>query len=117
MGRYPAQAVERALKIQEVILRAVAGEILRSRAKVRIEEVTRARTGVPGRPAVTDLRLEVELIFLVPNSGPGHQINIGPLDKLIRHYLQLLQDLPGNCLASLDLLPILQYHFKFEEFP
>jgi hypothetical protein len=28
MGRYPARAVERAMKIQEVILRAVSGQIL-----------------------------------------------------------------------------------------
>jgi hypothetical protein len=42
MGQYPARAVERAMKIQEVILRAVSGQILWMHAA----EIIGIRTGV-----------------------------------------------------------------------
>jgi hypothetical protein len=58
MALYPARAMERAMRIQEVILRAVSGEILWSQAAIRYRQVE-VRTGrlsecKANDPAITD---------------------------------------------------------------
>ncbi|OLE67691.1 MAG: hypothetical protein AUG09_01155 [Acidobacteria bacterium 13_1_20CM_2_68_7] len=60
---YPGSAVERAMRIQEVVMRAVTGQIQWFQA-VEILGVS-CRTGVAGRPPVLEVR-SVALTFPSP---------------------------------------------------